>query len=291
MRALWINDIHLEFLDEPKARRFMDDLKNQGSDCILVGGDIAQAPSLIRSLCRLDAELQCPIYFVLGNHDYYKGSIIEVRSSIAKLVMRSNNLHWLNQSGVVRLTESTALIGHDGWADGRLGDYYNSEVQLNDFFLIKELFNIFKETKNISIYKKTLLKRLNNLGDEAADHFRAILPEALQFSNHVIVLTHVPPFMEAAWHDGRYSGPDYLPFFSCKIVGDVLKEMMRLNPRKKMTVLCGHTHGGGISHILSNLVSYTGPAKYGNPCIQRIFNLNDRLSDNVFGKARRSPPE
>ena len=31
------------------------------------------------------------------------------------------------------------LVGHDGWADARLGDYERSQVQLNDFVLIEEL--------------------------------------------------------------------------------------------------------------------------------------------------------
>jgi len=262
MNALWINDIHLEFLDEQQLARFLNDLRNHKSDCILAGGDIAQAPSVSHYLSKLAAELQCPIYFVLGNHDYYYGSITAVRASISELVIGSHNLYWLNQTGIVRLTETTALVGHDGWGDGRLGDFHNSAVRLNDFLLIEEL---------VGIPQEALLKQLHQLGDEAAEHFRALLPEALRVSNHVVVLTHVPPFLEAAWYDGRYCDPDWLPFFSCKVVGEVLKETMRAHPNKRMTVLCGHTHGGGISQILPNLVSHTGPANYGNASIQRVF--------------------
>lgn len=42
-------------------------------------------------------------------------------------------LHWLGGMGVVPLTEETALIGHDGWADGRLGSGAASPVMLHDF--------------------------------------------------------------------------------------------------------------------------------------------------------------
>jgi predicted MPP superfamily phosphohydrolase len=262
MRALWTNDIHLEFLDEGQLGRFLNDLKKHRFDCMLAGGDIAQAPSLTHYLSRLEAELQRPIYFVLGNHDYYYGSITAVRSSVSELVKRSHNLCWLNEAGIVQLTETTALIGHDGWGDGRLGDFHNSDVQLNDFLLIEELVDIPQEP---------LLRQLHALGDEAAEHFRTVLPEALRVSNHMVVLTHVPPFLEAAWYDGRYCDPDWLPFFSCKAVGEVLKQAMRTHPKKSMTVLCGHTHGGGVSQVLPNLVSYTGPATYGSPTIQRIF--------------------
>ena len=46
--------------------------------------------------------------------------------------------------------------------------------------------------------------------------------QALERFEHVLVLTHVPPFREACWHEGRISGDDYLPYFACKATGDVL---------------------------------------------------------------------
>jgi hypothetical protein len=133
---------------------------------------------------------------------------------------------------------------------------------LNDFFLIEEL---------AGLRRTELLARLNTLGDEAAEHFRCVLPEALEEAEHVVVLTHVPPFLESAWHDGRYCDADWLPFFSCQAVGRVLAEFMGRHTTRKMTVLCGHTHGGGISQILPNLVTITGPAQYGRPVIQNLF--------------------
>ena len=263
MRALWINDIHLDFLQDRGVKRFFEEMNDQDADCILIAGDVAQAPTVNDYLRKMKKTVRRPIFFVLGNHDYYFGSIAEVRSSVVHLFSKSRYLHWVNQSGVTRLTERTALIGHDGWGDGRLGDFHNSNVELNDFVLIKEMKNLFKEE---------LLRQLHILGDETAAHFRDVLPRALEVSDHIVVLTHVPPFLEAAWHDGRYCDPDWLPFFSCKAAGDVLKETMQKHPNKRMTVLCGHTHSGGTSQILPNLIVRTGRARYGHPEIQDIFN-------------------
>ena len=53
-------------------------------------------------------------------------------------------LHWMPDAGVVPFTESACLIGHDGWGDGRLGNYHGSDVMLNDFGLIDE-FGGFEE--------------------------------------------------------------------------------------------------------------------------------------------------
>lgn len=265
MKAAWVNDIHLEFLDHPRLERFLCALSSCAADCILIAGDIAQAPSVADALMKMDAALQRPIYFVLGNHDFYHGSISGVRSSMQDVATASHSLHWLNKSGVIRLTEKTTVIGHDGWGDGRLWEFHNSQVQLNDFILIQEL---------AGLKRQELLRELHTLGDETAGHLKTVLPEALAISDHIVVVTHVPPFLEAAWFDGRYCDSDWLPFFACKAAGDVLQQAMREHPDKQMTVLCGHTHGGGRSRILPNLVTHTGPADYGCPVVQEVFEWN-----------------
>jgi predicted MPP superfamily phosphohydrolase len=48
---------------------------------------------------------------------------------------------------------------------------------------------------------------------------------------------------------------------------------MLQHPNRKMTVLCGHTHGGGTAQILPNLTTITGPAEYRSPVIQSIFDF------------------
>ncbi len=263
MKALWINDIHLEFLDDRRRKLFLSRLSRSGADCVLIAGDIGQAPSVISYLEEMETVLQRPVYFALGNHDYYYGSICSTRASVRGLVGRSRYLQWVNGSGVISLTPRTALIGHDSWGDGRLGDFRSSRVELNDFSLIKELSGLSRQTR---------LQRIEVLGDEAAQHFSNILPEALRAADHVVVLTHVPPFVQASWYRGRHSEPDFLPFFTCKAAGDVLKAAMEDHPDKKMTILCGHTHGGGQVQVLPNLIAYTGAARYGRPVVQKIFD-------------------
>ena len=120
-------------------------------------------------------------------------------------------------------------------------------------------------------YLMRMESTLQRLGDEAGTYFKSLLPEAMGMCDHIVVLTHVPPFFEAAWYDGQYCDNDWLPFFSCKAAGDVLKDAMLRYAHKRMTVLCGHTHGGGTSQISPNLTSFTGPAQYRNPRIQQIF--------------------
>jgi len=263
MKAAWLTDIHLEFLDAVAVSRFARKLRDASPDVVLISGDIAQASSIAAHLSTLAREVTRPIYFVLGNHDFYHGSIADVRTRIGRLCGQSDSLHWLNKAGPVQLAPGTCLVGHDGWGDGRLGDFHGSRVCLNDFLLINELALHRRED---------LLPRINRLGDEAAEHFRRVLPEALTKADHVVVLTHVPPFVESSWYDGRPCDSEWLPFFACKAVGDVLSDFMRRYPTRRMTVLSGHTHGGGTAAILPNLTTVTGPAEYGNPVIQNVYD-------------------
>ena len=67
--------------------------------------------------------------------------------------------------------------------------------------------------------------------------------------------------------------PVFLPHFSCQAVGDVLLELAADYPKVDFTVLCGHTHGGGMVHIKDNLLVLTGRAEYGQPAIQKLFEF------------------
>ena len=234
------------------------------ADAFVISGDIAEANDVAVHLRSIADRVERPVYFVLGNHDFYRGSIAGVREKVRALCSVTPNLHWMPEMGVVPLTDETCLVGHDGWGDGRLGDYHGSDVMLNDFGLIAE-FGGFDEDPD------DRLAKLHVLGDEAALHFRSVLPDALARFRHVIVLTHVPPFREACWHEGKVSDKNWLPFFSCKVVGDALVDAMMAAPDRKMTVVCGHTHGGGQVAILPNLYVFTGGARYGTPVIQRVL--------------------
>ena len=212
-----MTDIHLNFLSRSRIENFCRKIRNASADAILIAGDIGEAPSVEGYLRYLEDYLQLPIFFVLGNHDYYQGSIAGMRKSVLKLCRESRLLHWLTAERVIELATATGLVGHDSWADGRLGEGMGSNMVLNDFFLIEELA-LLSRTARFSL--------LNRMGDEAAAHFERVLPEAFARFQSVILLTHVPPFRESCWYEGQISDDSALPHFSCKAVGDVLLREM-----------------------------------------------------------------
>ena len=263
-KAIWLTDLHLNFLDFTGNQRFINQIRNEKPDIILIGGDTGEAHNIISYLKELEQSLDPEIYFVLGNHDFYKGSLSQVREEARNATNKYEKLFYLDETPFVELSKDTALIGHSSWADGRLGDYKKSDVMLNDYLLIRELSGLTKADR---------LKKLNQLGDEAASQLQSKLEIVVEKYNSILCLTHVPPFRESCWHEGRISDDDYLPHFACKAVGDVLRTTMKKNPNSYLTVLCGHTHSPGKFQTLKNLEVLTGKAKYGQPEIQKVIYL------------------
>jgi len=266
VRATWLTDIHLNFLRRLQLRAFYAKVKAERPDVVLVTGDIAESDSVEQFLADLAAAVEVPIYYVLGNHDYYRSSIQAVRDAVAP---RTGRPCWLPASTPVWLTERMVMVGVDGWGDARCGNL-DSKVQLSDWQLIED----FKTSR---YDRPARIQLLQDLGDAEAAALRETLAEIPE-SDEMLVLTHVPPFPEACWYNGQQSEPAWLPWFTCVATGDVLVEHATQNPNTKITVLCGHTHGAGIYEALPNLVVRTGgwPPNiegYGNPIVQATLEL------------------
>jgi len=269
MRLAWLTDIHLNFVDTELRQRFLQSLCAQ-CDAVAISGDIAESNDVEGYLRELDRILQRPVFFVLGNHDFYRGSILGTRKAVTGVARNSDHLVYLTATGVVGLTPNTALIGHDGWADGQCGDFAHSDVMLNDYCLIEEL-RMWDPVMGLD--KGSLREALLALGAEAARHLQRNLALAAADYSNVIAVTHGPPFREAAWYEGRTSDDDYLPHFACKAVGDALVQVMQSHPRCRLLVLCGHTHGWGEVDVLDNLRVVTGEAYYGAPSVQQVLEI------------------
>lgn len=271
MRLAWLTDIHLDFVTTSAFEALCHEVAQTGCDAVLIGGDIATSRLLDRWLLKASAIIPCPIHFVLGNHDYYHSDIATVRQRIHTLTQDHPKLRWLAaHPHAVKLDATHALIGVGGWGDGRLGDYHNSTIRLNDHLLIRDLLLSDRDA---------LLTQLKRLGAEAATTLAAQLDDALTWAEHVLVLTHVPPFHGACWYQGAISDPYWLPHFACKATGDVLLDRLQRHPNARCTVLCGHTHHPGRYQPLPNLVVHTGRATYKAPEIQAVWALGDATWD------------
>lgn len=274
----WATDIHLDHSDPDMTMEFLHAINTSPCDGVLLSGDMSNAVSLEADLTMIADSLDMPVYFVLGNHDYYGGSIAEVRRIARNNT--SSGMKWVAGGDCLEIAPGVGLVGNGGWGDAQYGNCENTPVILTDYFVIAELKDVYdKGQDNMTLRPQFALKeKLRALGREAAEDLRPQLVEAADRFSQVIVLTHVPPFREAAWHEGAHSTDDWLPGFSCKAVGDELVRVAEAHTDTTFTVLCGHTHGGGFARILPNLVVHTQAALYGSPGFQIVKACSDGLS-------------
>lgn len=262
-RIAWVTDPHFNFVRHSDWQPFVDQLNESAADLILLGGDISEADDFEWYVQRLAEATGLPIAFVLGNHDFYRGSIADVAEK-ARQISDHKRIAYLTGGPPIRLSDQWTLVGDDCPADARCGAPESSPVQMNDFHLIEE-FRSLEHPQRTAV--------MNALGDASATRLAAQLQLAASQSKNIMVLTHVPPLRDACWHEGQVSDDDWAPYFVCQAAGDTLVAFCEANPQCRVLVLCGHTHSAGVAHVGENLTIRTGAAIYGEPQITELLDL------------------
>ncbi len=255
MKLVWITDPHLSFLARGGARAFGASVREDHRDLdgVIVTGDIGEYSNFDEHIERFAEGAAARVWFVLGNHDAYGGS---VASAQLKAGSMTGLARWLPGVSPVPIGDGALLVGHDGFYDGRHGVGARSPVFLSDFLYIEEL----------RVGEGVLLDRIQRLADRAAVEAGERLEVAIASSpRRLVFATHVPPFREAAWHAGVTSNGDWLPWMTSKVMGDMLLVKALAHPEIQFEVLCGHTHGSGEASLAKNLLVRTGDAEYRFP--------------------------
>lgn len=276
-KIIWLSDIHLDHLSDTDNKVILNHVcrKASSGDTVVISGDIATAHGISTFMNSWRTALSAngaDLKFVLGNHDYYNGSIANIRNSMVKNF--PNN--WLGNCGPIFLTDKTAIVGHDGWYDGLYADYYLSRLDMNDYYLIKELSRL---PPTLLTETADRHKKIQDLATISANHVFANGDKALSVGDcsTLFIVTHVPAWEGAAWFKGAPSNGDWMPHFSSKIMGDAIVKLGRKYPTKQIIVLCGHTHVGEKNNRdymqENNIRSITASAQYGLPCISDIFEV------------------
>lgn len=266
-KLAWLTDIHLNFLSQEKRMDFYQEIIDAAIDVVLISGDIAEAPTVADMLQEMSETIKKPIYFVLGNHDFYGGKIKDAHQKIWD-TSNDKTIIYLPTYAGRQINTETAIVGVDSWADGRYGDYENSRVRLNDHVHIEDF-------KGLEFTRAQILDKMQELADNDAVWLYIKIRDVVIDCRpkKIIILVHVPPFKEASTYNGKMSTDDYLPFFASKVTGDVLLKAAQEHPEIEFLVLCGHTHGKAEYKPLDNLTVKAGAAEYGKPTIQEIIEI------------------
>jgi hypothetical protein len=173
----------------------------------------------------------------------------------------------LDGSQVIPLTESVALIGVDGWADGLGGQGPATKARVNDFYQILD----FATDPDIKAFR-TMKERARRY----AQALKPSLLKALTQYQTTIIATHVPRYEGAAWHEGAPSSADYQRFFSSPTMGNLIKAAA-VEKRERESWFCAGTLTRPEVHRDGNILVLTAGARYGFPEISETIEL-DRLS-------------
>ncbi len=260
MKLIWVSDIHLNFLEKFKREQFYKTLK--GGDAIIASGDIAESHNVVPILTEMQQYISKPVYFVLGNHDFYGSDVASVKRSVKPL-------GYLGSKQFVALTPSTALVGVDGWGDCRYGDFENSHIVMNDWWYIDDLRRAYNMAD-----QDMLKEALQLLADKDARSLKRKVNAALkQGFTKIIITTHVPPFEDACLYAGRKSTPGGLPFFASKILGEMLLPTVIKNPDVDFLWLSGHTHSRVTYHPCANMEVKVAKAEYYCPQVEDVIEI------------------
>lgn len=275
---VWATDIHLDCLQtDDQVESFYQSLAAPNVDGVFLTGDISLAPSIVDHLVGLDEVIGKPIYFVLGNHDVWDGSINEVRSALVETMSERPNLKYMSALDYVSVSPDTAVVGHDGWYDAMLGRPEQTNFFMNDWHRIRDFSNamgimsvgMYGPRPNMPVVTSIARK----LAFQAAEHVGRTASLAAKDHKNVIVLTHVPPFEEAHIHNGVKGSPGAMPWYTSKLMGDALTRVAQENPNVRFDVFCGHTHGQKDCQVMDNLFCHVGGAEYGDPQAQGIIQV------------------
>lgn len=265
MNLVWCTDVHLNFLGQPFGPKNFGKLvreENSDLDAVVITGDIGEFPNFLPLIESFAEGVEVPVWFVLGNHDGYGGSVKGMR---AKAQAHDGKAMWLPKVGLVELAPGTALVGHDGWFDARFGEPTRSNVVMSDFVHVKEF---------LGHWGNGLIAVARQLGDQSAEEARGLLKAAIEKGyKRILFATHVPPYAQATWHRGEMSNAHWLPWMSSRAMGEVLDEVSGENPDVSFTVLCGHTHSAGTYKRSENLTVHTGHSEYGHPRVCGKFTF------------------
>lgn len=266
MKLGFATDIHLDvvvdragYLKRPEEAQAL--LKRVGVhvardvDALVIGGDISTG-----SRFRDDFQAFCkgaavPVYFVLGNHDFWDAPEATVRTTAAEFP------GYLDHVGVVPLNPLTALVGRSGWYDTLTGNPFESQIHPNDWERAERLSGCWR-------YQYLLQKECRAWSLEETTKVVPVLEAAAVTYPNVYFVTHFPCFVQACWDE--FGKPDvekngWWPWSINTTLGRAVLDVVEKHRGVQFTMLTGHTHGPGKAQVRSNLTCISGRAHYGNP--------------------------
>ena len=264
-KYLWFSDTHLDQVLPWVLLKFIAHVIKERPKGIFLTGDISNGKLTPWHLKILATFISCPIYFVLGNHDYYLSSIDKVHDKIRKLCKRYPNLIWITEAGIIPINDETAIIGNEGWYDAANGKPGYLKLTI-DWWMTKNFRKLPSMRHRMRVWRE--------MSQRSVDDIVAKLEYAIKLGyKNIYILTHFPPWKEATMHIGTLLEGFWLPYNVNLRLGQALEDVMKRHEDRYITVLSGHTHDKFEIRITSNITCKVSA--------NHLFGI-PKLDDNII---------
>ncbi len=243
MRLGWSTDLHLDRLSVEARDEYLK--SSLGVDAWIMSGDISGGKRLVPDLESIADTL--PLYFTLGNHEYYQSTFAARRRAVSNL---GKDAHYLSTSEPIELTSKTCIVGDDGWYDARKIVPLTNWVFSIDWMMIKDFW--------LEDGNKERLALVQQLAWESTDRLVKKLRQINGHYEKIILATHFPPWRQRHRHTllDRF----WTPYNTNHFLGEALTAMFQ-NTSSKLLVLSGHTHIEQYMRISNNIKCLIGASR------------------------------
>lgn len=253
-RYIWLTDTHLDKAFPWSLAKFLLHISRQKLDGIFLTGDISNGYLLTKHLKLLASCVKCPIYFVLGNHDYHFSSIEQTHQAIRELCAQYPNLIWMTEAGIVPLNEEVCLIGTEGWYDAEEGKKEYLRLTF-DWWMTSNFRQLPNMEDRILMWRQMATRSALDIADK--------LEKAIeQGFKTIYLLTHFPCWSFSTNDQGTLMEKFWLPYNTNLRLGKTIEDVMRHHKKKHCTVLAGHTHDPKSIVVSRNIDARVGAATY-----------------------------
>lgn len=253
-KYLWFTDTHLDKVTPWTLSQFILHIRKENPTGIFLTGDISNGALTIKHLQMIATFIKCPIYFVLGNHDYHFSSIEKTHQKIRELCKEYPNLIWVTEAGVIHINDEVAIIGTEGWYDVENGNPTYLRLTF-DWFMTEDFRKLPSMEARIEYWRELAAKSAHDISDK--------LEKALeQGYKNIYILTHFPPWKEATRDVGTVMEKFWLPYNTNLSLGRAIEKTMENHKKKHATILAGHTHTDCWIHVTRNIECKISKAKY-----------------------------
>lgn len=265
MKIAIVGDPHFDHARVGQIDALHKELADITPDWVMFTGDMGEAPNVCTFLEGF-ADKPYKLAIVHGNHCCYRGSIAETKRKLREFAKKHENIYYVSGQKHIEMGEGVNYLSIDSWYDGYHGDFMGSQVWLNDFLFISEFSGMRGN-------KQAILLKMQEISHGEVAGFKKRLSNAFKDADQVVLMMHVPPFPESSVYNGKQSDSNWLPFFTTKLAGDIIMDVMGKLPDKNLLVICGHSHGSAEFRPLPNTLVITAEAKYGYPRVSRILEV------------------